>query len=113
MFSGSWASSCGGGCLLRSSKPEPTSFAVDGGELSLPSPALLELLRAVLGKGRPFRFRASGPSMSPCICDGDVILIVPLLPGSYPRLGVLTQALMVQRTISPASSAARSFSPFG
>jgi len=45
----------------------------EGGSLS--GRALLELLRAVLDKGVPCRFRAPGFSMSPFIRDGDVITV--------------------------------------
>ncbi|MFO7674789.1 MAG: S26 family signal peptidase [bacterium] len=53
-----------------------------GSELNLPLSALLELMRAVLARGRPFRFQARGWSMSPFIRDRDVITIAPL--GSAP-----------------------------
>lgn len=56
------------------------------GELSLSSPALIELMRGVLGKGAPFRFQARGFSMSPFIKDGDVIT-VETLPRGAPRVG--------------------------
>ena len=46
--------------------------------LSLSGPTLVELLRAVLGKGAPFRFRARGSSMSPSIRDGDVVTVSSL-----------------------------------
>ncbi len=57
-----------------------------GGELPLSGEALTELLRAVLAKGRPFRFRARGWSMSPFIKDGDVVTVAPLA-GRRPRTG--------------------------
>ncbi len=57
-----------------------------GGELPLSGEALTELLRAVLAKGWPFRFRARGWSMSPFIKDGDVITVAPLR-GRPPRAG--------------------------
>lgn len=37
--------------------------------------AVAELMEAVLGKGFPFRLAAPGISMTPFICDGDVITI--------------------------------------
>jgi ribosomal protein S18 acetylase RimI-like enzyme len=49
-------------------------------------PALLELLRAVLDQGAPFRFQAPGFSMAPFIRDGDVVTIAPL-NGRAPRVG--------------------------
>ena len=45
---------------------------------------LLELMRAVLARGVPFRFCARGWSMAPFITDGDVITVSPIqhnLPG--------------------------------
>ena len=60
--------------------------SVKESELSLPGPALLELLRATLAKGMPFRFRAKGFSMDPFIRDGDVITVSALSEGS-PGLG--------------------------
>ena len=69
-------------------KPQeaPTAHSVKECELSLPGPALLELLRATLAKGMSFRFRAKGFSMDPFIRDGDVITISALSEGS-PALG--------------------------
>jgi len=57
-----------------------------GQELRLSGEALTGILRAVLAKGRPFRFRAGGWSMSPFIKDGDVITVAPLA-GRRPRAG--------------------------
>ena len=56
------------------------------GQLCLSGEALTELLRAVLAKGRPFRFRAVGWSMSPFLKDGDIITVAPLA-GRRPRPG--------------------------
>jgi hypothetical protein len=59
----------------------------------------------VLGKGRPFRFKASGFSMVPFIRDGDVITILPL-SGNRPRVGEVvtcihpeTGGLVVHRVV--------------
>jgi phage repressor protein C with HTH and peptisase S24 domain len=43
-------------------------------------------MRAVLDKGKPFRFEARGTSMHPFIRDGDVVTVVSL-SGSGPRPG--------------------------
>jgi hypothetical protein len=74
-------------------------------ELSLPGPALLELLRATLAKGMSFRFRAKGFSMDPFIRDGDMITVGPLADQS-PGLGDVvafiqeeTGKLLVHRVI--------------
>jgi signal peptidase I len=48
--------------------------------------ALMELARAVLGRGIPFRFQARGFSMTPFVRDGDVITISPLHKGQV-RIG--------------------------
>ncbi len=55
-------------------------------ELALSGEALTELMRAVLAKGKPLRFRARGLSMSPFIKDGDVVTVRPLA-GARPRTG--------------------------
>lgn len=47
-------------------------------ELSIPGTAVMELLRAVHEKGAAFRFKAAGLSMTPSICNNDVITISPL-----------------------------------
>ncbi len=76
-----------------------------GGEMSLSSAALVELMTAVLDKGRSFRFLAKGFSMSPFIKDGDVVTVSPFL-GRKVRLGEVvafispqTHALAVHRII--------------
>jgi hypothetical protein len=62
------------------------SFTDLGGELHLSNLGQLELLRAVVERGRPLRIRARGFSMSPFIRDGDVLTIAPM-NGGGPRLG--------------------------
>jgi len=47
-------------------------------ELSLPGTAVMELLRAVHEKGASFRFKAAGLSMTPAICNNDLITVSPL-----------------------------------
>lgn len=42
--------------------------------------ALIDLMQAVLARGRPFRFRAKGWSMAPFVRDGDDICVSPLSP---------------------------------
>lgn len=65
---------------------EPQLSVVYAAELPLSGLALLELMRAVLAKGVPFRFKARGWSMAPFIRDGDVITISPP-GGSLPGIG--------------------------
>jgi len=63
-----------------------TARAVPGGaEFPLPGDSLSELMRQVLAKGKPFRFKARGLSMSPFIKDGDVLTVTPL--ATAPRTG--------------------------
>jgi hypothetical protein len=71
---------------LKSQGLKPSLFARRGGELSLSGPALTGLLRAVLDRGKPFRFQARGLSMSPLVRDSDIITVSPL-SGSTPRFG--------------------------
>jgi len=68
-------------------KPENASgFIKDGGEDNLSMEALVELLKAVVEKGRPFRVQALGFSMHPFIKNKNYITISPLSP-DRPRLG--------------------------
>jgi signal peptidase I len=71
---------------LDSQDTRPKFAIVKGSELSLSGPALVQLLRAVLGKGAPARFRAKGFSMSPFIKNKDLVTISPL-QGKRPGLG--------------------------
>jgi phage repressor protein C with HTH and peptisase S24 domain len=57
-----------------------------GGELPLSGDSLAGLMRAVLDKGKPFRFKARGTSMEPFIMDRDVVTVAPL-PASRPKPG--------------------------
>lgn len=67
---------------------KPILFVRKGEELPLSGESLTNLLRAVLDRGRPFRFRARGFSMAPFIKDNDVVTISPL--GSRrPKTGVV------------------------
>ena len=65
-------------------KPSPRISS--GGELPLSGESLAGLMRAVLDKGKPFRFEARGTSMYPFIRDGDVVTVAPLA-GPDPRPG--------------------------
>ncbi len=64
--------------MLNAQGTRPKFAIVKGSELSLSAPALVELLRAVLDKGAPVRFRAKGFSMSPFIKNEDVVTLSPL-----------------------------------
>ena len=71
---------------MKSQVLKPALFIRKGSELPLSGSALIVLLRAVLDKNKPFRFRAKGFSMSPFMKDGDVITVSPLSDAS-PRFG--------------------------
>jgi hypothetical protein len=47
----------------------------------LPAPDFGELCADLLAAGRPVRFRARGPSMSPAILDGESLTVAPVRPG--------------------------------
>jgi hypothetical protein len=68
--------------MPRSAGPRPAAFA----GLSLDGQALAGLMRAVLAKGKPFRFEARGASMHPIIRDGDIVTVRPLA-GAAPAAG--------------------------
>lgn len=57
-----------------------------GSELPLSGTALLELIKAILARDVPVRFRAYGSSMEPFIRSGDVITVAPLHK-HRPRIG--------------------------
>lgn len=58
---------------------KPSFVVKQGTEISLSGAALVELMTAVLEKGRSFRFLAKGYSMTPFIRNGDVVTISPFL----------------------------------
>lgn len=70
---------------MTSQSVKASLFIRNQGELSLSETAFTALLRAVLDKGAPFRFRATGFSMSPFISSGDVLTVFSL--SGRPRLG--------------------------
>jgi phage repressor protein C with HTH and peptisase S24 domain len=65
---------------------KPSPRVRSGGELPLSGESLAGLMRAVLDKGKPFRFEARGTSMYPFIRDGDVVTVAPLA-GQGPKPG--------------------------
>jgi signal peptidase len=71
---------------LKSPRLKPDLYARKGDEYSFSSQAFIEILRAILDKGVPFRFRAKGFSMYPFIRDGDIITLSPLRD-RFPRIG--------------------------
>lgn len=56
----------------------PGLVQIKAEELRLSRHMLPELMRAVLAKGKPFRFSARGYSMVPFIRDEDIITVMPL-----------------------------------
>ncbi len=83
----------------------PAGLSLDEKQLSVPGPALVELLRTTLAEGGPFRFLAKGFSMDPFIRDDDMITVWPLVDPS-PGLGDVvafiqakTERLLVHRVI--------------
>lgn len=54
--------------------------------MPLSGDSLAGLMRAVLEKGKPFRFEARGMSMEPFIMDRDIVTIAPLA-ASRPKPG--------------------------
>jgi signal peptidase I len=71
---------------LNPERTKPEFAVLKGSDLPLSGPALVQLLRAVLGKGVPVRFRAKGFSMSPFLKNEDVVTLSPLQSTS-PRAG--------------------------
>jgi hypothetical protein len=67
---------------LRGPPGRPELSVRSGSGLELSSKALADLMKSVLARGLPFRFRVRGWSMSPFIRDFDVLTVVPL--GSRP-----------------------------
>jgi signal peptidase I len=47
-------------------------------EISLSGKALMELIHTVQNKKGDFRFKASGTSMTPSICNDDIITLTPI-----------------------------------
>lgn len=95
---------------MRSNECKPALVEGGGGKTSFSGPVLSELLRAVLDKGVPFRFRANGFSMSPFIRDGDVVTVSPLFDVT-PHLGDVvaviqpgTGRLVLHRVVGKKSS---------
>jgi signal peptidase I len=54
-----------------------SDYVVNGTVQTMPNAGFAELMAAVLARGAPFRFQASGFSMLPFIRDGDVITLSP------------------------------------
>ncbi|MEA3438827.1 MAG: hypothetical protein U9R58_00935 [Chloroflexota bacterium] len=62
---------------------KPAVYTTFASELALSGEALRELMREVLSKGVPVRFRARGWSMEPFIRNGDLICVSPLEIDSF------------------------------
>jgi hypothetical protein len=81
---------------MKPKELKPTQFVKYDKEGTLSIPFLVLLLRTVLEKGKPFRFEATGDSMSPFIRNGDIITVSPLL-GAPPRLGDVVAYIRPER----------------
>jgi len=90
---------------LRPRQDKLVYFARAGNELSLSGAALARLLKAVIERGKPFKFKARGWSMSPFIRDGDILTLSPPsipFPHKGDVLGILdpyTKILVVHRAV--------------
>lgn len=91
---------------------DPQLFVKKAADLPLSGHALFEIMRMVLDRGLPFRFRARGWSMAPFIKDGDVITVAPL-HHSTPGIGDVVayirpdeEKLVVHRIIATRSKIA-------
>jgi hypothetical protein len=62
-------------CLSDPRNAKPLFCTFQESELSIPGPEMAELLGTVLKKGKRFRFKAKGFSMSPFIRDGDLLTL--------------------------------------
>ncbi len=71
---------------MNSKELENGPFVKYDEEGTLSIPILIGVLQAVLDKGEPFWFEATGGSMWPFVRDGDVITVSPL-SDTPPRLG--------------------------
>jgi len=84
------------------------------------TPAHVELMRLVLGRGRAWRFRALGRSMTPFIRDGDDITLAPVSVERDIRLGEVVaylrrlpdgRQLVVHRVVGRRDSSRRQSAP--
>jgi hypothetical protein len=66
-----------GGCWLQSNPSKPELERIKPGDKALPADAFLGLLKSILARNVPFRFRARGFSMTPFIRNGDIVTIHP------------------------------------
>lgn len=93
---------------MRSKRVEPVYSRADKEKIALSARALASLARAVLEKGRPFRFLARGFSMSPFIRDGDILTVSPIPPNALTVGDVAavvhpgTRKLVIHRVTGPA-----------
>lgn len=62
-------------------------MTIQSDKIFLSSKEVAGFLKKTCTKGIPFKFTAKGMSMSPFICDGDSLIIEPLLKGKVPGTG--------------------------
>jgi len=95
---------------LTGESRRPALVGHPAGTLALSGNALLGLMKAVLGRGVPFRFETRGASMAPFIRDGDVVTVRPIRERPLRKGDVvafaepLTDKLYVHRIIREAGS---------
>jgi hypothetical protein len=90
---------------LKNTCSESVYFAWTKNELSLSGAGVAKLLKAVIERGKPFKFKARGWSMSPFIRDNDILTLSPP-PKAFPQKGdvvgvvdPVTERLVVHRIV--------------
>lgn len=63
---------------MTAESPKPSLSVHPHGRMVLSGAALHHLMKSVLEKGVPFRFKAKGFSMTPFIRNGDVVTVFPV-----------------------------------
>ena len=84
---------------------ESVYFVCTKNELALSGTGAAKLLKAVIERGKPFKFKARGWSMSPFIRDNDILTLSPT-PKTFPQKGDVvavidpdTEKLLVHRIV--------------
>lgn len=90
---------------MKNTCSESVYFAWTKNELSLSGAGVAKLLKAVIERGKPFKFKARGWSMSPFIRDNDILTLSPP-PKAFPQKGdvvgvvdPVTERLVVHRIV--------------
>jgi signal peptidase I len=97
--------------MIESQRPKPALFVRRIEEGTISGRALAEILQAVLDRGAPFRFRATGFSMTPFVRDGDIVTLAPLSGAPVRRGEVVafmrpeTNKLVIHRVVGQQGDA--------